>query len=469
MTKQAGRASDVEVQRTGCLGRLPFRVDPIALESVRGYLCRVVHTYRYPGVESLGELAGLRQLLGLERKDHAEQIAHALRLEAEEWQQLCYKSTNPNGQSGPTSFFGQSVGGDRLNYGHPRICPGCLRERTVWWGIWDLGLVCVCPIHRCLLVNHCPSCGRKLGWQRPAVHECRCRFDLRRIQSEPAEANLVAINAAIYHAAGFPHGAGEADMNRAGFASALTNLRLDSLLRVISFAGSLQERARAFIHQSKFASHFDAAIQACCAAASLLRDWPHPFHEMLRRMVPDKDENPAALSLHDAYGKLYNRLSRRFPRDEFGFLHNAFEDFVTQNWKGLVRGQHRHHSQWVVAAEAGRLIGTRHAAALVHSGELKGIFVKQRRGDHAECWIERESLNQWIAKRAEQFSCYMPRREAGLALGLTRTSVLKVAKAGLVRYVKGPEHHLPHGIYLHREDVMKCLASDETGVSYRLR
>jgi hypothetical protein len=327
----------------------------------------------------LGQLAGLTQLLGLEREDHAARIAHALRLDTDEWRQLCYKSTNGNGKWGPMSFFGQSVGGDRLNYGHPRICPGCLRERSVWWGIWDLGLVCVCPLHRCLLVNRCPACGRNLRWQRPAVHECRCRFDLRKIDSKPADTNLVAINAAIYRAAGFPRGAGETDLNRAGFAPALAELQLDSLLRVISFAGSLPERPSVFIHQSKFASHFDAAIQTGCAAAALLRNWPHPFHKMLRRMVPAKDENPVMLGLHDAYGKLYNQLSRTFPREEFGFLHNAFEDFVTQDWKGLVRGQLRHHSrsQWIRAAEAGRLIGTKRAAVLVRSGALKGIFVKQ--------------------------------------------------------------------------------------------
>ena len=92
MTKHAIRPSDMDVQQGGCLGRLPFRVDPIPLESARGYLCRVAHTYRYPGDGSLGELAGLRQLLGLEREDHAVQIAYALRLETGEWRRLCYKS-----------------------------------------------------------------------------------------------------------------------------------------------------------------------------------------------------------------------------------------------------------------------------------------------------------------------------------------------------------------------------------------
>ena len=77
------------------------------------------------------------------------------------------------------------------------------------------------------------------------------------------------------------------------------------------------------------------------------------------------------------------------------------------------------------------------------------------------CWIERESLNQWMGKRTTLVSCHMTRREAGKALGLTRTTVLRVVKAGLIRYVKGPEHHLPGGIYLRREDVMKIKSAFE--------
>ena len=43
-------------------------------------------------------------------------------------------------------------------------------------------------------------------------------------------------------------------------------------------------------------------------------------------------------------------------RSEFGFLHEVFESFVVEDWRGLVRGQHRflsaatrRNSQWMPA------------------------------------------------------------------------------------------------------------------------
>jgi hypothetical protein len=84
------------------LGRLPFRVGPLEIESARGYIGRVAQIYS-TSVSALGELLGLTQMLGLERGDNTEQIAYALRLEASEWRRLCYKQTNAKGQYGPRS------------------------------------------------------------------------------------------------------------------------------------------------------------------------------------------------------------------------------------------------------------------------------------------------------------------------------------------------------------------------------
>ena len=61
------------------LGRLPFRVDPLEIESAHGYIGRVAQIYS-TSISALAELLGLTQMLGLERGDKTEQIAYALRL-----------------------------------------------------------------------------------------------------------------------------------------------------------------------------------------------------------------------------------------------------------------------------------------------------------------------------------------------------------------------------------------------------
>jgi hypothetical protein len=129
--------------------RLLFRVDPLPHESPRGYLCRVAHAHGYCGPLCLAQIAGLSPS-SLELEDNVKQISHMLRLEPEEWQWICYCHIKGRGRFHERSFHGERISADDLNYGRPRLCPPCLRERPIWWAVWDLGLVTACPAHRCL-------------------------------------------------------------------------------------------------------------------------------------------------------------------------------------------------------------------------------------------------------------------------------------------------------------------------------
>jgi hypothetical protein len=69
--------------------------------------------------------------------------------------------------------------------------------------------------------------------------------------------------------------------------------------------------------------------------------------------------------------------------------------------------------------------------------------------------VNRESLKIWIVRRDREFARYMSRPEAKRALGLTDTTILSVARAGLIRWVTGREHHFPSGFYFYQEDIAK--------------
>ena len=94
---------------------------------------------------------------------------------------------------------------------------------------------------------------------------------------------------------------------------------------------------------------------------------------------------------------------------------------------------------------------------LTHQGQIDAIFLKVRRGgSRTECWIRRESLNQWITARDAELARYMSRREAEGALGLKHLTLVMVAAAGAIRYAKGPERNFPTRCFFFlREDVMK--------------
>jgi hypothetical protein len=447
--------------------RLLFRVDPLPHESPRGYLCRVAQEHGYGGPLSLTQIAGSPRS-GLERDDSAKQIAHVLRLEPEEWQAMCYRHIGGRNRFDQRSFYGQRISDDDLNYDRPRICPRCLKQRPIWWAVWDLGLVTACPIHRCHLVNRCPVFKRRLAWQRPSVHRCRCGLDLCTLTAEAATPDLVAINAAIYRAAGFPPGENaELDLAAGGFPPEVLRLGLGALLRLALFVGASREKEKLRRKQRPFtATDLAVATEIDRGAVALLRDWPLPLREVLRNTLPPDVTDLAALNFSKIFGNFYRHLFRVLPRSEFGFLHDVFERFVVEDWPGLIRGQHRYFSaavrrssHWVAANEAERIARTTGTRIwdLARQGKVDAIFLNVRGGgNRTECWIRRESLNQWIAARDAEFAFYMSRPEAESALGLKNFTLATVAAAGAMRYAKGPQRHFPARCFFFlREDVMK--------------
>jgi len=170
----------------------------------------------------------------------------------------------------------------------------------------------------------------------------------------------VAFNAAIYRAVGLTaEGTADLDVADSGFPRDLLRLKLGALLRVILFVGSSKEGSTLRRKQRPFAAtDLAAATEICRGAVTLLQDWPRPFREVLRRMVPQA-ANPTALNFSEIFGNFYRHLFRVLPRRECGFLHDVFEQFVIEDWKGLIRGQHRYfsdavrrNSHWVPANEA---------------------------------------------------------------------------------------------------------------------
>jgi len=444
--------------------RLLFRVDPLPLESPRGYLSRVAQEHGYHGPLAIAQIAGL-QRTSLERNEDAEQIAYVLRLEPGEWQAMCYRPIRGDGRYRQRSFCGERITADDLNYERTRVCPDCLKDRPIWWAVWDLGLVTACPWHRCNLIDRCPACGRWLRWRRPAVHRCRCGMDLRSATADPASSDLLAVHAAIFHAAGVAPGpcAGE-DLSAAGFPPELLRLKLGPLLRLILFAGSIREEDRLRLKQRPFAAtNLVAATAVDRAAVSLLRDWPRPFHEVLRRMLPPVNDDPSALNFSRIFGNFYRHLFCVLSPSEFGFLREEFQRFVVADWKGLIRGNHRYFSKtvraqshWVCSNEAEKIARTtgNRVMDLVRTHQIDGVFLKA--SSRTECWVRRESLNRWIADRDADLARYMLRPDVERTLGLKNITVTAVAAAGAIRYVRGPNKDFPSG-YAHfrREDVMR--------------
>jgi hypothetical protein len=144
-------------------------------------------------------------------------------------------------------------------------------------------------------------------------------------------------------------------------------------------------------------------------------------------MVPRKVEDAPDLKFNNIFGGFYFQLFRALPRNQFGFIHDVFEEFVGQDWKGLVRGQHRFFSAstrqkslWLSLPEATRVAHTnpRRIVGLIRQGEIEGVFVKLRRA-RKQCWVKRGSLTQWVVARDKEFARYIARDETAPNTGAT--------------------------------------------------
>lgn len=79
-----------------------------------------------------------------------------------------------------------------VNRAYPRICPDCLAEHDVCLQFWEISIVTACHQHGALLVDSCPSCNRRLTWNRPALDTCSCRWKFGRVpgQQDPTQLEL---------------------------------------------------------------------------------------------------------------------------------------------------------------------------------------------------------------------------------------------------------------------------------------
>lgn len=459
------------------LRKLRRRIEPFPLESPRGYLCRVAQCCGYASPDWITELAGLVRADDLEASEKAEKLASVLRLATNEWSAMAYLRIKGSATFRRRQFFGCLIAADRLNYGAPRICPACLREGAIWWGIWDLAFTSACPGHRCELIDSCLACGEHLVWRRPGVDKCRCGFDLREIEAAEASKELVALNAAVHHCAGFPVGVGLFDLGNAGFPAELADLDLDDLLSLILAVSALGRDP--LNPQRPSLTNLCVAKSVARDAAHVLGKWPSEFHDRLCTLLPASGQNAA--TFRDVYGDFYQYLLDAAHLAGFRFLTDAFGAFVAEYWPGVIRGQHqllsepaREMRRWIPALLAAKLAGLTGAQItdLVREGKLAGIFVKPPKGhSRVECWIEREALSRWIARRDADLGDFISQKQAMQLLGLTAATLRALGRRGLIEICNGPIRGFPPGLHCRRQDVDRIVATfskcQELGTDFR--
>jgi len=384
-------------------------------ESLRGYLFRLSSENRYP-VSWLYELEpGLRRIF-----NSKEAVAAAARLaDLSSTEQKCL--LNPYGLERLTDVFLSAA---------PRFCPDCLKEGGYLDAIWDVAFACACPKHKVLLVDTCQVCHSRLAWRRPSLSQCSCGADLTKMVSTAAGEKVLSLNAMLWRAAGRVTPPFESSGLPESNLSKLSLKQLCTLFRFLAASGLGN------VKQNKMKpSSIAMAVSAMEVVDSLLADWPGGFHRLLEEKC-QKGEG-----LQQAFGSLYRNLYKLFSGAKFFFLRKAFENFLKDNWEGVIDGKYRRFNRLKSSttsmstrkASEGLGIGHRRLIKFVQMGVIKASQNLRPSGRKLTLISEAD-----LRRFAKIFPYLVHGRKALVLLGISKKHLSVFVETGLLRTVAKP-------------------------------
>lgn len=257
------------------------------------------------------------------------------------------------------------------NQRHARFCPQCLIEAPVWRASWELMFHDACPHHGVWLVDQCSSCRQPVLWRREHLLRCPCGADLRHETSPPAPDSMRRL-------------AGYLENRLLGRDTGedfpiLANMSIEQVQRVVRYLGGYMDPiAGPKPLKLRQAFSMQASWPVSSLAAEILVQWPHAFQDSWARMqgLVDGDK----VGLKGAFKQAHYYLYKGLGESAFTPIRDAFEQWLSQHWKGGLSRRNRlaeqllANAQWIPAQAAAREIGvsTKKLRAMVRDGFLDG-------------------------------------------------------------------------------------------------
>jgi len=152
--------------------RLPVRPRPVQEESLSNYCLRVSESNGYCTPAMMLTMAGIgsRVHVGI---NEADKVASLVDVDQSLLRSMAYARKEDN-KHGTWCRGNHTFRPCEVTPRFTRICPECIQELGYARAIWDVRLVVACPMHRRLLLDACPACGKTLTWRRRGLLTCSC-------------------------------------------------------------------------------------------------------------------------------------------------------------------------------------------------------------------------------------------------------------------------------------------------------
>lgn len=431
--------------------RLLVRSAPAGEESFMGYVVRLTEENYYDTSSWILRLADIEykqnNTCPVLYKPAAAQLIKLASLTGNPVSALAALTYPPAGVAGREDvvlFNNSPVYKYLLSPERPRVCPGCLREIGYCRRIWDLKLVTACPLHRRLLLDVCPRCESPMSTKRKRVSFCACGYDYRRARTRQAEDHELALTRQIHLLCGLETGE---DAGRQGNGH-VHRLNLSDLATLMVFIAG--QYTGVFSITGRKNIKFGGQIElhhAFTKAYNDFGDWPHRFYEFLEWRQLQDEQGKGSNGRHhsglgNCFGSFYEGLYSRLSSPSFGFMRDAFRDYVAAFWQGGYLTKSRWHkpavgksvTPYLTRAETRQLLGVDagYVDSLVESGALKAVV--RQTGKKRMFLVDAESAAE--AKRSHENSFGI--KETAKRLNVSCKTVERLASNGCLKALCDP-------------------------------
>lgn len=289
---------------------------------------------------------------------------------------------------------------------HGKVCALCLQEDGYIRKIWDLIPVTACTIHKCLLLETCPDCGRRISSFRNKISVCSCNYDWRLAKPIPVKATSLRPTYRIQQLCGALHKQGRYTLLQQ--CSPPVKLNLTNFIKLLFFIARCQRR----LADGKVEGHLTTRgvfeIHGLLdEALKVFDDWPEGFYDFLDRHQRLNGEANKRAGIVKDFDGFYHGMNYQLAGPDFDFLRTTFQEYLVVYWdRGYVRPNRYNESMlhkriYVSKGDARIKLGAEPAwvNSLINAGLLK--TVGRKRLNARLILIKAESLDDLLTK----FSC----------------------------------------------------------------
>lgn len=311
-------------------------------ESLTGYLMRLAEANFYPSPGWLMQAAGLADQDSASKYAMAEfcptdlaSLAEVTGVDVSVFEQMQHSPARPLPPEGRLLMFGFNLPKHLVRHRMAKVCTACLREAGYVRRLWALAPLTACPIHRQLLLDRCPKCGKRLTATRKRVSVCGCGLDWGTLAGESVDESELYVSRHIHRLCGVFAGEEAGALKP----SPLLSLDLEHFLSALLFVachqtgelGPGRSRMALSLPGTKLHPMLNSAF-------AVFLDWPDRFHDFLGWYKGQNRRTRFSQKLQSGlfkdFGILYVRLTRKMRAEQFAFMRGEFEMYVKTRWSG---------------------------------------------------------------------------------------------------------------------------------------